>query len=268
MERSSTWKLAADSSISPKSAMLFARELLQERRVVALDLAGQHDQRRAFLGGVGVHDRLVDRLVGGGVGLLRGLLARRRRRVAERRLRRCAAAQRQRADTPRVRRNAFIKVRLLMPVLPGIRWVSRNASSSTSARPCRAGGRGVAAVVAVELGHDLVDLLVHERQRHPRNVRARIRARARVDIGNDPAVRAGQREAQAHRDRVDRGDDAGHRLRRDQAAQDEARAEAPRGRQRGVRVVLEIGVDLGLRDLPADLLGRERQQPEAAQPRR
>ena len=57
------------------------------------------------------------------------------------------------------------------------------------------------------------------------------------------------------------------RLRRDQPAQHEARAEALRGRQRGVGVVAEIGVDLGLRDLLADLLRRVRREPERAQPR-
>ena len=40
-----------------------------------------------------------------------------------------------------------------------------------------------------------------------------------------------------------------------------------RGRQRRVRVVLEIGVDLGLRDLPADLVGRVRQQARDARSR-
>jgi hypothetical protein len=65
------------------------RELLQERRVVALDLARQHHEHRPFLVGVGVDDRLVDRLVGGGIGLLRRRTPRRRRGIAEFRLGDC-----------------------------------------------------------------------------------------------------------------------------------------------------------------------------------
>ena len=59
--RSSTLKLALDSSSSPKSAMLLARELLQERRVAALDLAGNDDDLRTRLVLVHVVDRLVQR---------------------------------------------------------------------------------------------------------------------------------------------------------------------------------------------------------------
>ena len=47
-------------------------ELLDERRVVALDFARDHDQRRPLLGGVRVLDRPVDRPVGGLVRPLRG----------------------------------------------------------------------------------------------------------------------------------------------------------------------------------------------------
>ena len=39
-------------------------------------------------------------------------------------------------------------------------------------------------------------------------------------------------------------------------AQDEARAQPPRRRQRGIGIVAEIGVDFGLRDLRADFLRR------------
>ena len=52
----------------------------------------------------------------------------------------------------------------------------------------------------------------------------------------------------------------------DQAAQDEARAEPPRGGERGVRVVAKIRVDFRLRDLAAYLLRRVRPQPERLQP--
>ncbi len=78
------------------------RELLQERRVVALDLAGQDDDVRALLAGVRVGDRLVDRLVGRRVGLLRRRAAGGRRRVAERGLR-DRDARRLRAATHRAR---------------------------------------------------------------------------------------------------------------------------------------------------------------------
>ena len=71
-------------------------------------------------------------------------------------------------------------------------------------------------------------LLVDERQRHPRDVRARVRRRLRVDVRDDPAVAAGQRECHVHRHLVDRHHRILRGLRRDQAAQDEARAEALR----------------------------------------
>ena len=94
--RSSTWKLAFDSSISPKSAMLFAVNFCRNVALLLLISPGMHDQRRALLVRVGVH-RPAGRSPGRRlVRLLRRLLAGGRRRTAERGL---ALAPRRRSAT-------------------------------------------------------------------------------------------------------------------------------------------------------------------------
>ena len=54
-------------------------------------------------------------------------------------------------------------------------------------------------------------------------------------------------------------------MRRDQATKHEARAETLRGAQHRFLVVLEIRIDLGLRDLPADFFRRVGLETEHAQ---
>ena len=54
-------------------------------------------------------------------------------------------------------------------------------------------------------------------------------------------------------------------MRRDQAAQNEAGTEALRSAQHGIWIVSEVGVDLGLGNLPADLFRRIGPQPERTQ---
>ena len=184
-ERSSTWKLAADSSISPKSAMLFGVNFCRNVALLLLISPGMHDQRRALLAGVRVLDRLVDRLVG-----------RRHWPSATFRLPAvgdglpnvgCAdapAAQATTSDAPsgeleRVHRSAGLLMAIL---LRDPRWVDGTLSAYFGAALRRPRQSGVAAIIAVEPGHDFVGLLVDERQRHPRDVGARVGARARIDI--------------------------------------------------------------------------------------
>ena len=117
-ERSSTWKLALDSSTSPKSAMLFAVNFCRNVALLLLISPGMHDQRRALLVRVRVLDRLVDRLVG-----------RRRWPAATCRCPRSAtdcrtwaararATRRRRAAARRARTGATDDVRLLMASTP------------------------------------------------------------------------------------------------------------------------------------------------------
>ena len=126
---------------------------------------------------------------------------------------------------------------------------------------------GVAAIVAVKPGDDLVGLLLDERERHARDVGTGVGARRRADVGHDPAVGGREREAHVDRNLIDRDDRVHRRLRGDQPAQDEARAEALRRRQRGVGIIAEVCVDLRLRDLLADFLRRVRGETQRAQPR-
>ncbi len=73
-------------------------------------------------------------------------------------------------------------------------------------------------------------------------------------LRNHPPVRPGQREVHAHAHLVDVDDRIAAGLRGNQPAQDVLRREPPRRADRGVGIVPEVGVDLGLRDLSADLL--------------
>jgi hypothetical protein len=77
-------------------------EFLRERRVVALDLARNHDQLRTSFPLVHVIDGLVGRYVGSGIRLLRRGGPGGRRRITERRLRRNVRAgkRNRRAEDP------------------------------------------------------------------------------------------------------------------------------------------------------------------------
>ena len=242
------------------------RELLQERCVVALDVARQHDERRALLVDVRVRDRLIGGLVGRGVGLLRRFLARRRRGVAERRLRRLRPPPIPRARRRRRTARACMHVENSSSV--SCRLPDPSGASSLLLRrgPRRRRRCRVATIVAVELRDDLVGFFVHERQRHSRHVHARIRCVARIHVRHHAPTARGQRERHVHHHLIDRHQRIHARLHRDQPAEDEARAEAARRGEHRVGVVLEIRVDLRLLDLRADFLGRVRSQAERLQP--
>src|SRR5882757_4201720 len=83
----------------------------------------------------------------------------------------------------------------------GVSWTCSFVSVSVAnrmslllGRPGRLRQSGVVAIVGVELGNDLVGLLVHEGERHPRYVCARVGAGARLRVGDYSAIGSGQRE--------------------------------------------------------------------------
>ena len=124
----------------------------------------------------------------------------------------------------------------------------------------------ISAVVRVKGGDDFVRLFVDERERHLLHVGACVGTRARLRIRDHAPVARRKRESHVHRNLIDVDDRVGHRLRADEPAQDEARAEPARSGQRCIGVVAEVRVDLGLRDLAPDLVGRVGAQAERLQP--
>src|SRR5499426_3681881 len=269
--RSSTWKFAFDSSSSAKSAMLFAVNLWRKVALLLLISPGittsagpclpafVYWTSRYIVRSAASFARCEVLLPAVGEALdsapqLGGFCA-------------LAAPARTRPDTIR------LTLRTFMSHLPerNCRPPAVQGSLPAAARSLRPRLRGrsvrVPAVVAIQLRDDVVRLLVQQLERHRAHVGARVGGGVRGRVGDGLAVRRREREAHPHGDLVDAHDRVVARLRHDQTAQDEVRAEALRGRERGVRIVPEVRVDLGLRDLLADLLRRERAQPERAKPR-
>src|SRR5439155_9031494 len=125
------------------------------------DLAWNDDQRRTLLAGVGIRHRLVDRLVGGGVGLLRGISASGRRRVAIRRLRR-----HERRGSKENRPEKILCADDGSTMFHGecfpfdVESIARR-SSLLRRGSLRSGRAGLAAIIRVERGRYLLCILVH-----------------------------------------------------------------------------------------------------------
>src|SRR5689334_1443864 len=261
-ERSSTWKLAFESSSSPKSAMLLAVNFCRNVALLLLISPGMTISagplRFLFMYSTGRYSawsadwlaRCDVSLPAVGDGLPNVGCA-------------STEAAPSASAAPSMPLAQRIEVRWFM--CHSLREARSIEKRRRGVRPGSLRAAGASAVVGVQRRHHLVGLFIDERERHALHVGAGIGARARLGVGDHAAVASGQREPHVHRHLVHVHHRIRRRLRRDEPAQHETRAKAARRRQRGVGIVAEIRVDLRLRDLAANLLGRERAKAERLQ---